>query len=112
MRRPRGPQPLSLGPVGVGAASDSPAGGRAVLHVHFCLLKERECHSYVLWFFCPLPHPQPLVVPTEACQRRSMPSYCTTTLFLRVAARDREGLMCTLQPVLGRGGGEQQCHGS
>lgn len=40
MQRPRGLQPLSLGLVGAGAAPDRLAQG--VLHVHFCLLKERR----------------------------------------------------------------------
>lgn len=36
--------------------------------------EEREGNSFMLWSFCLLPHTQPPVMPTEACQGRSMPS--------------------------------------
>lgn len=86
----------SLGPVGVGAASDRPAQG--FLQVHFCLLKEREAHSCVLWPSCPSPHPQPLVMPTEACRCRSLPSLLCFCLVLEGSGRYQEGHMSSLQP--------------
>ena len=79
----------SLGPVGVGAASDRPAQG--FLHVHFCFLKEREAHSCVLWLSCLSPHPQPLVMPTEAAGAGPCLLYAASVWFLRVVAGIRRG---------------------
>jgi len=52
------------------------------------------------WPFCPLPHHQSC--PLRPASAGQCLLYCTSTLFLRVVARDQEGQMSTLQPVPGR----------
>lgn len=86
----------SLGPVGVGAASNRLAQG--FLQVHFCLLKKRVAHSCMLWPSCPSPHPQPLVMPTEACRCRSLPSSLCFYLALEGSGRYQEGHVSALRP--------------
>lgn len=75
--RCRGPEGHSRSPWGLWEREKSLIG--TAQRVSACALlfterEERENHSFMLWSFRPLPHTQQPVVPTEACQCRSMPS--------------------------------------
>lgn len=96
-RGPGGHGHSPWGLMGVGAASERPAQGVSACAL---LFTERGQGGSQLqpWSFCPLRRHQSC--PLRPAIAGQCLLYCTSTLFLRVVARDQKGQISTLQPIL------------